>query len=380
MAATPFDETKIPCLEFDVESLDTAATNLKTKAGDLRSAGESVKSTWAGMQVCYKAPEQESLYAAMDPVADDSDTLATSIESMASALSTFADTVSSLRTRAQALRSDVLAFKEEVAGDPEWDHDQDLVNKNNGFIDRASAIQADMWEAERECANTIRDLDGLEHYHAESVAGSGAGSDLVYGYESRDLAGVEELPWGTHVSAAPPNNPAEVLRRFVWDGLVLDGIGGSLEAQASLVGVEFNEVDRSVSWSLSQMAEAWKGLTALAGLTWEDGGLSFRRGTAAETWAEVGKDLVAWDMWGQDPARAAGSVVPDVAVVGAFGAAGAAARGGGAAVRGGCWSGQGVAGGAGCCGGPAGRGLHGPGGYRGQQGGEQGRGPGVDPV
>ncbi|RJF41129.1 hypothetical protein D4740_09385, partial [Actinomyces sp. 2119] len=75
MAGAPFDETRIPCLEFDVESLDTAASNLETRAGDLRAAGESVKSTWAGMQVCYRAPEQEVLYAAMDPVAEDSDTL-----------------------------------------------------------------------------------------------------------------------------------------------------------------------------------------------------------------------------------------------------------------------------------------------------------------
>ncbi|AYD89357.1 hypothetical protein D5R93_03470 [Actinomyces lilanjuaniae] len=333
MAAAPFDETRIPCLAFDVESLDTAASNLETRAGDLRAAGESVKSTWAGMQVCYRAPEQETLYAAMDPVAEDSDTLATGIESVASALSTFADTVSSLRTRAQALKEDVLAFKEEIAGDPEWDHDQDLVNKNNGFIERASVIQADMWEAERECANSIRALDGLAAYQVDS----GAGGELAYGYSAEDMKGAEGLPWGERVDRQDGclRSAGTAVKRFVWDGLVVDGIGGSLEAQASLVGVELGGEEGFFSFSGDTARQTWQGLAGLVGATWDqDGGLSFQRGTAAEAWKEVGKGLVAWDMWGQDPARAAGSVVPDLAVVVAFGAAGAAARGGGTVVRG----------------------------------------------
>ncbi|WP_139738695.1 DNA/RNA non-specific endonuclease [Actinomyces wuliandei] len=333
MAATPFNETKIPCLEFDVESLDTAATNLKTKAGDLRSAGESVKSTWAGMQVCYKAPEQESLYAAMDPVADDSDSLATSIESMASALSTFADTVSSLRTRAQALRSDVLAFKEEVAGDPEWDHDQDLVNKNNGFIDRASAIQADMWEAERECANTIRALDCLAAYQVDS----GAGGDLAYGYSAEDMKGAEGLPWGERVDRQDscPKSAVTSTKRFVWDGLVVDGVGGTVNGIAALVGVEFCGEDGFFSFSGDTAKQTWQGLAGLVGATWdENGNLDFQKGTAAEAWKEMGKGLVAWDMWSEDPARAAGSLVPGVLGTVATGGSVAAARGAGAAGKG----------------------------------------------
>ncbi|RJF40100.1 hypothetical protein D4740_12635, partial [Actinomyces sp. 2119] len=329
----PFDETRIPCLEFDVESLDTAASNLETRAGDLRAAGESVKSTWAGMQVCYRAPEQEVLYAAMDPVAEDSDTLATGIESVASALSTFADTVSSLRTRARALKEDVLAFKEEIAGDPEWDHDQDLVSRNNGFIERASVIQADMWEAERECANSIRALDGLAAYQVDS----GAGGELAYGYSAEDMKGAEGLPWGERVDRQDSclRSAGTAVKRFVWDGLVVDGVGGTVNGIAALVGVEFCGEEGVFSFSGDTARQTWQGLAGLVGATWDqDGGLSFQRGTAAEAWKEVGKGLVAWDMWGQDPARAAGSVVPDLAVVVAFGAAGAAARGAGAVGKG----------------------------------------------
>ena len=68
MADPPFNIDKIPGLNIDTDTIKTSASNLKTKAGNMRTAASTMKTTWSGMSACYKAPEQETLYAAMDPV------------------------------------------------------------------------------------------------------------------------------------------------------------------------------------------------------------------------------------------------------------------------------------------------------------------------
>ena len=78
--ADVFDETKIPALNLDVETISSNASTLKTKAGNMRNAGSKIKTTWSGMSACYKAPEQETLYAAMNPVETNTDDLADDLE------------------------------------------------------------------------------------------------------------------------------------------------------------------------------------------------------------------------------------------------------------------------------------------------------------
>ncbi len=106
------------------------------------------------------------------------------------------------------------------------------------------------------------------------------------------------------------------MKSFVWDGLIVDGVWGTIKGLGTLVGFG--------GWEA--MGQAWKGLAQLAtGLV-----ISSMPGAGALFWAlpddklpswlrdsrtamkETGKALVAWDEWGKNPARAAGAVTFNV--------------------------------------------------------------------
>ncbi|MEU0587570.1 hypothetical protein, partial [Streptomyces sp. NPDC006132] len=125
------------------------------------------------------------------------------------------------------------------------------------------------------------------------------------------------------------------VKSFVWDGLIVDGIWGTIKGLGTLVGFG--------GWEA--MGQAWKGLAQLAT------GLAITAIPGAQTWfwtasdkdmpswlrdsrtamKETGKALVAWDQWGKNPARAAGAVTFNVLTTVFTGGAGAAASGAGKA-------------------------------------------------
>ena len=155
------DPSKIPGLNIDVESIRSGASDLSTQAENMRSSGSTVKSTWAGMSGCYEALEQETLYAAMDPVETLTGDLADDLESAASALNVFADAAEAIKADAVKLRGEAQDFLNTTGADPEWMYDHENVKTHTGLMDAAGALQVRLWNAERECANTIRELDGL---------------------------------------------------------------------------------------------------------------------------------------------------------------------------------------------------------------------------
>ncbi|MFE1855632.1 ADP-ribosyltransferase, partial [Streptomyces sp. NPDC059489] len=125
------------------------------------------------------------------------------------------------------------------------------------------------------------------------------------------------------------------VKSFVWDGLIVDGVWGTIKGLGTLVGFG--------GWEA--MGQAWKGLAQLAtGLV-----ISSMPGAGALFWAlpddklpswlrdsrtamkETGKALVAWDEWGKNPARAAGAVTFNVLTTVFTGGAGGAASGAGKA-------------------------------------------------
>ena len=332
--ADVFDETKIPALDLNVETISSNASTLKTKAGDMRSAGSTIKTTWSGMSACYKAPEQETLYAAMNPVETNTDDLADDLEKIAGYVSTFADTAKGIKSDAQTLKKDGQAFKAKIAKKPDWQYDQELVNENTRLVNRASALQVRLWDAERECANNIRALDSLPPYHADPKS---EGDKLGYGYSS--IPAEAEKPWGKSVERKDhcPKKAAVSVKRFVWDGVVVDGIGGTLNGLAGLGGFDFS--GNGPIWSGERLGQTWKGLGGFIGLHedengdygWHNPGDAF--GTVGNTLLEAGKGIICYDEWGKDPARAAGGtafnvltfLIPPAAAAskaGKFGAAG----------------------------------------------------------
>ncbi|WP_190046436.1 hypothetical protein, partial [Streptomyces galbus] len=122
---------------------------------------------------------------------------------------------------------------------------------------------------------------------------------------------------------------------FVWDGLIVDGVWGTIKGLGTLVGCG--------GWEA--MGQAWKGLAQLAtGLA-----LASIPGVGTAFWLvpddklpswirdsrtamkETGKALVAWDEWGKNPGRAAGAVTFNVLTTVFTGGAGGAAAGAGKA-------------------------------------------------
>ena len=303
-----FDENSIPGLDLDVETIDSNAATLKTKAGDLRSAGSSIKTTWSGMSACYKAPEQEQLYAAMNPVEKNSDDLADDLEKIAGYVNTFADTARQIKTDAQTLKKDGQAFKKKIAAKPDWQTKQELVDENTRLVNRASSLKIRLWDAERTCANNIRALDCLAPYHANPNSDN---DKLWYGYSQ--IPADADKPWGKSVERQDkcPKKAAVSVKRFVWDGLVVDGLGGSINGLANLVGLDFS--GNGDIWSLERLSNTWSAATGLIGRgTDENGNTTWSWEKAGSTWKEVGLAALHVEEWGTDPARALGATTFDV--------------------------------------------------------------------
>ena len=303
-----FDENSIPGLDLDVETIDSNAATLKTKAGDLRSAGSSIKTTWSGMSACYKAPEQEQLYAAMNPVEKNSDDLADDLEKIAGYVNTFADTARQIKSDAQTLKKDGQAFKKKIAAKPDWQTKQELVDENTRLVNRASSLKIRLWDAERTCANNIRALDCLAPYHANPNSDN---DKLWYGYSQ--IPADADKPWGKSVERQDkcPKKAAVSVKRFVWDGVVVDGLGGSINGLVNLIGFDFS--GNGDIWSLERLSNTWSAATGLIGRdTDENGNPTWSLGKAWDTWKEVGRAALHVDEWGTDPARALGATTFDV--------------------------------------------------------------------
>ncbi|WP_229865875.1 hypothetical protein, partial [Streptomyces spinoverrucosus] len=194
-----------------------------------------------------------------------------------------------------------------------------------------TATVAAFWAAERTCHNKITALWG----GTQMVAGDGSDRKDQYGFSAEDMKNAK-LPWGDPVEEK--HHWYEVghwVKSFVWDGLIVDGIWGTIKGLGTLVGFG--------GWEA--MGQAWKGLAQLAtGLV-----LSSLPGVSTAFWLlpddklpswirdsrtamkETGKALVAWDQWGKNPARAAGAVTFNVLTTVFTGGAGAGVAGAGKA-------------------------------------------------
>ncbi|WP_194949746.1 hypothetical protein [Actinomyces trachealis] len=300
------DTSKLPALNLDVASLRTNASDLKTKAGDVRTSGASLNTTWGGMSSCYKAPEQETLYGAMKPVETDCDSLADNLESIAGALSTFADTADQIKKDSENLKSRADSFLTSISGDAEWQYDQDKVDKHNGFLNEANALQIRMWDAERTCANAIRALDCLVAYHADPTSDD---DQFAYGL-SKIPDGTAGLPWGEPVERQDhcPKKAGVSIKRAVWDDFCL----GTVNGLTNLVGFKVGGPDWGFSWET--FSNTWSGLSTLVGAGYDEYGnfTGFSWSNAGNSWKGLVKGCLHWDEWKTDPLRALTGTVLDV--------------------------------------------------------------------
>ncbi|MEV6183976.1 hypothetical protein AB0M07_44490, partial [Streptomyces sp. NPDC052015] len=313
---------------FQLE-LDHAA--LRADAGAVRDTGAGVHSRFQGLSAFYRAPEAEQLFATTKPVQERADDFASDLESVASALSSYAAEIRPLVARLLELKTKARTFVDSVKDDDEWEYDEDKVGEHNRLRDDITATVAAFWAAERTCHNKITALWG----GTQMVAGDGSERTDQYGFAAEDMKNAK-LPWGDPVEER--HHWYEVghwVKSFVWDGLIVDGVWGTIKGLGTLVGFG--------GWEA--MGQAWKGLAQLAtGLV-----LTAVPGVGTAFWLlpddrlpswirdsrtamkETGKALVAWDQWGKNPARAAGAVTFNVLTTVFTGGAGGAVAGAGKA-------------------------------------------------
>ncbi|GHD98933.1 ADP-ribosyltransferase [Streptomyces alanosinicus] len=323
---------EIPQFTGDLEQLEKDYGGLKKDAGQVRSTGADVHDQFQKLRGFYQAPEAEKLFGSTKPVSERSDTFATHLETVSSALSGYASEIRPLVAKLKRLKTEATEFVDSVKGDDDWEYDGDKVDKHNRIRDDVTATVAAFWAAERTCHNKITAL----WHGTQMIAGDGSNKSNMYGYNASDLKGAKGLPWGDPVEEKHHwYEFGHWAKSFLWDGICVDGIWGTIKGLGTLVGVD--------GWDA--MKQAWKGLaqlsTALAFmsspflaglfLATPDKYMPSWLRESRNTMKQTGKALLAWDEWGKNPARAAGAVTFNVLTTVFTGGEGAAVAGAGKA-------------------------------------------------
>ncbi|MGC3000174.1 hypothetical protein ACPF8X_17860 [Streptomyces sp. G35A] len=335
MSADLIDPQNIPQFTGDLEQLSTDSMLLTAEALVFRQSGSDVHTRFQGLSACYTAPEAEQLFATTAPVAAKADEFADDLEKVAAALSSYETEIQPLVAKLKSLKQRAETFRQQIAGDDDWREDDDNVQLNNDLVHDVNATTAAFWQAEITCHNKITALVG----GTTLILEDGARKRLVkrgtttYGFTADLLNQSEELPWGRTVEKE--RHGLDWLGHQLTEvgkGFVVDGVWGTIRGLGTLVGVD--------GWDAA--GEAWKGLGKLAtgvlitavpvvGVAYwtmpEDRLPSYLR-DSRNTVKEAGKALVAWDQWGENPARAGGAVTFNVLTTVFTGGAGAAAKGG----------------------------------------------------
>lgn len=309
--ASGINPSAIPGSDLDPDAVIAAANTLATDAATIRDSGADAVAEWRGLSVHYEAPEAEQLFATMNPVETKAREFGDALDGVVSALKAYAEDIRPIKASLDTVRSDAWAFRDRIASNAEWEYDQDLVDENTALVSRVNALQVQLWEAERTCANAIRALYGADPWHAMT----GENDPLGYGID--EIPTDAEMPWGSEVQRKDhcPKSAAVGVKRFVWDGVIVDGLWGTVTGLGQLVGID------GTGWHWETMKNSWIGMGSLIG--YADGEWSW--GNAGNAWLGLGKGLIAWDTWEDDPGRAAGGAVFNIATI--FIPAGAAVSG-----------------------------------------------------
>ncbi|WP_435280361.1 hypothetical protein [Streptomyces koelreuteriae] len=310
----------IPLFTGDLAQLEQHTDALRTEADGIRQAGGEAHRQFQGLSAFYQAPEADDLFASTAPVRDAADAFGDKVATVADALRTYAAEVAPIAQRLEQLQSQATTF---VAGlktdsgafDENWTDDADKVSEHQALMHDVNVAQAQFAAAEIACNNKITALVGGTQY----VMNTGdkqfipRGAEL-YGYSTEVLDQAKELPWGTPVTQShdwyDPDDLGYYAKSFFWDGIIVDNVWGTIDGLATLAGFHGSE----------SAGQAWEGLVrAVVGAEtylMESGGQKptgiFATDFAQESKGyakEFAKGFVAWDMWEENPSRAAATVV-----------------------------------------------------------------------
>ncbi|MQA81051.1 MAG: hypothetical protein GEV10_21640 [Streptosporangiales bacterium] len=320
---------EIPQFSGDLDSLSKAATKLTSCGPDIEDTGSGVHTTFQSISASYIAPEAWELLAATKPVQTRAESFGGDVGSVGGYLATYVEDMRPIATELSTLKTDAQDFVDRVEGDDDWQGDEDKVNEHNGLLTGVNDQVLKMMEVERTCANAIEALFGGRQWHAGDA-------DDPDAYGPTDIPDNAETPWGTPEEYDAPwyedawNGAVSFVK-----GVVVDGLGGLVVGVLTLVPVlpllgTFG-VPGLPDWS--DFGNAWKGLglTVAAAAVWGSGlgtGLMIADQAgwlpdwASDSFGAVNdaglnflKGMVAWDMWSEDPARASGAAIFNIATI-----------------------------------------------------------------
>ncbi|GHC72672.1 hypothetical protein GCM10007079_06050 [Nocardiopsis terrae] len=183
---TLIDPDAIPYPETDTWSLNYAAETLRTGGQELGSITESMETTWQGLQEHYEAPESETLFAAVGPVATIGEGLEGDLATVATALEELAEAAAEARRKLNSLRIEAQVFVRGLEDRKCWwltkdeDNDDWSIDTNFGLKSDVNSAWSDFTAAEIACANTITGVFGGATFSNPDDA-TGADNELVYG-------------------------------------------------------------------------------------------------------------------------------------------------------------------------------------------------------
>ena len=331
----PIDPAGIPGDNLRPDMVEIAASEIDTIGQDVSDQGGAVVTTWQRLAQHYEAPESGTLFGVMDPVKTNAETFGSNVDRVSSALKTYAAEVEPIKAELAKIKADAYNFVASIAGGVEkttysragaikstveWHEDQDSVDANNDLIHRVNAQMVLLWAAERKCANAIYDIIGFAHIEAATEGNPN-------GYGVTEIPDGAETPWGKTVerSESCGEKAVNAVGHFVWDGVVVGGIWGTVVGLGTLTlgynpqtGEWFSGDAYGAAWS--NLGKLAVGLATAGPLTTPL--IAVMPGPAGNflrdcqmTVVNAGKGLLAWDKWKDDPAAAAGEATFNIASI-----------------------------------------------------------------
>ncbi|WP_435111468.1 hypothetical protein [Nocardiopsis synnemataformans] len=183
------DAIPLPISLTNLVMLESAADSLKEDGESIAGRAHDIRSSWSRLQGLYQAPEAETLFAVLDPVPDDGESVESDLYTVSGALNSFAERARELRSEMVALKTRAHVFLASIEGDDDWDEGGPLGGENpkvaehNELLNEVTRIQTDYMEAERDCANAITALFGGPVFVPMNADGSDppSGDEIGYG-------------------------------------------------------------------------------------------------------------------------------------------------------------------------------------------------------
>ncbi|CAL9469121.1 hypothetical protein SUDANB171_02787 [Streptomyces sp. enrichment culture] len=332
------DPSGIPEFTGNLSMLAADCMGLDAAESGIRGIGSDVHDEFQGLSSFYTAPEAEQLFATTGPARDRAAEFADDLAAVRSALWDYHEEIAPIVGRLNRLRYETEQFVESIRNDDDWKKSESKVDRNNELLTDISTTVAQFWAAERSCANRINALWGGPQWTTDD----GSGGEHMYGVSEEEMAQAGETPWGRAVEREYSwYRVDQHLKSFVWDGIIVDGIWGTITGLGGLLGFQgwdvFKESWKGLGQLATGLAIVTSPLNALAYSLMPDGAVKDWMDDSLDVTLETAKGLVAWDMWSEDPARAAGlttfNVLTTVASFGAGAGVRAAASGAGTATR-----------------------------------------------